>query len=434
MGLCGPASTCMTQRSASSTWVNAGATFVALIAAGFDLFLLPLTFPTLAKELGLTYVGSGGLMASTLVGMGLGGILTVRLCDRLGRVRASAVSLVMLSAGTGIGALTHSYWLLAALRLVSGLGIGGIYCVGNLLASETVPTRIRTTALALLQSGWSVGYVLASAFSAWIVPAYGWRPLHACSVGFGILAILLGFLVQERPSWAAKVAAERPRWRDKYGEIWRNRSLRWTFVIWTFTSVALQLAYYGAIAWLPSYLASELRFDARVVGWYLAAASAAMIVGKAATGFLADAVGRGLMWLVVGVGTSLALPLLVYSGPSDSLLYMLLVVGLFCAAPYAINSTHLNESFPTSVRGTAVATSYSLGSLSATAAPLLVGWAATQHSIGLGIALLGIPYAVSAMLAGLGIREKMYDPHARARDMRLVTPARSSTHEDIGNP
>lgn len=424
----------MTQRSVSSTWVNAGATFGALVAAGFDLFLLPLTFPTLAQEFGLTHVALGGLMAATLVGMGLGGILTVRLCDRLGRVRASAVSLLMFSLGTGLGALTSSYWLLATLRLLSGFGIGGIYCIGNLLASETVPTRIRTTALALLQSGWSLGYVLAAVFSAWIVPAHGWRPLHGCSVVFGILAILLGFLVEERPSWAAKVAAERPRWRDKYIEIWRNRSLSWTFMIWTFTSVALQFAYYGAISWLPSYLATELRFDAREVGLYVAAASAAMIVGKAATGFLADVLGRGLMWLVVGVGTSLALPLLVYSGASDSLLYMLLVVGLFCAAPYAINSTHLNESFPTSVRGTAVATSYSLGSLSATASPLLVGWAATQHSVGLGIALLGIPYAVSAMLAGLGIREKMYDPHARARDMRLVTPARPSSPDDEGNP
>ena len=45
--------------------------------------------------------------------------------------------------------------------------------------------------------------------------------------------------------------------------------------------------------------------------------------------------------------------------------------------------------------------------------PLLIGMAATSYSIGLGIGLLGISYAVCALVPGVFIREKMFDPQPR---------------------
>jgi hypothetical protein len=40
--------------------------------------------------------------------------------------------------------------------------------------------------------------------------------------------------------------------------------------------------------------------------------------------------------------------------------------------------------------------------------------AAAQYSIGFGIALLGISYLLCALVPGLFIREKMFDPQAVA--------------------
>src|SRR6185295_162365 len=84
--------------------------------------------------------------------------------------------------------------------------------------------------------------------------------------------------------------------------------------------------------------------------------------------------------------------------------------GLLYGAPYAINATYLSESFPAAVRATAVATSYNLGRVGSTLSPLLIGIAATRYSIGAGIALLGISYAICALVPGLFIREKLFDP------------------------
>ena len=72
----------------------------------------------------------------------------------------------------------------------------------------------------------------------------------------------------------------------------------------------------------------------------------------------------------------------------------------------------MSESFPTSIRGTAVSTAYNVGRIGSTISPLMIGWAASAYSVGFGIALLGISYALCGLIPGIFIREKMFDPKA----------------------
>ena len=160
-----------------------------------------------------------------------------------------------------------------------------------------------------------------------------------------------------------------------------------------------------------------------------------MVFGKVITGYLADFVGRRLMWIAVGVLTAVYLPVLIYAATPSNVAYLLLVFGFLYGAPYAINSTYMSESFPASIRGTAVGTSYNLGRIGSTLSPLLIGMAATKYSIGLGIGLLGISYAVCALVPGVFISEKMFDPKAiedahadRTSEMAAGSPAAFAMH------
>jgi hypothetical protein len=112
-----------------------------------------------------------------------------------------------------------------------------------------------------------------------------------------------------------------------------------------------------------------------------------------------------------------------YAATPGNVAYLLLLFGFLYGAPYAVNSAYLCESFPAGVRGTAVATSYNVGRVGATLSPLLIGMAASRYSIGLGIGLLGISYAICALIPGLFIREKMFDPEA----VELVAASRVAT-------
>ena len=136
------------------------------------------------------------------------------------------------------------------------------------------------------------------------------------------------------------------------------------------------------------------------------------VIGKIVTGYVADRIGRRAGWILAGVVTAAYLPILIYAASPGNVPYLLLAFGFLYGAPYAINSTYLSESFPANVRGTAVATSYNIGRIGSMASPLLIGMAATNYSIGLGIGLLGIAFAVCAVVPGVFIREKMFDPNA----------------------
>jgi AAHS family cis,cis-muconate transporter-like MFS transporter len=386
------------------------AVFFALVIDGMDLQVLSLSLPSITKELRLSGVSAGALSTYTLLGMGVGGVLAGWLSDRIGRVRVVWWSVLIFSAFTGVIALCQTYLQIAAMRFISGFGIGALYSIGTLLAAEYIPTRMRTTVLGTLQAGWSVGYVIAALLSSWLLPAFGWRALFACAILPGLLTLLLLWRVPDPPSWAC--LPDRTVSAGRFRAMWSDPALRRTFLLWSLAAIALQFGYYGANTWLPSYLVKDLGVNMQNTGWYVAGTYTMMVIGKVIAGYLADIVGRRVIWIVSGVLTAIYLPVLVYAATPSNVAYLLLLFGFLYGAPYAVNACYLNESFPTSVRGTAVATSYNVGRVGSTLSPLLIGLAASRYSIGLGIGLLGISYAVCALIPGLFIREKMFDPKA----------------------
>jgi AAHS family cis,cis-muconate transporter-like MFS transporter len=390
--------------------------FVALVVDGMDLQILALALPTIASDLHLSSVSAGALSTYTLLGMGIGGVLAGWLADRIGRVRVVWWAVLIFSALTGAIAWCHTYWQVAVMRLLSGFGIGALYSIGTLLAAEYVPTRVRTTVLGTLQAGWSVGYVIAALLAAYVLPRFGWRPLFACAIVPGVAALALLWTAPDPPSWTAVGGRARrvTAAGNSFVVLWSDASVRRIFFLWTVASIALQFGYYGANSWLPSYLVKDLGVNVQSMGWYVAGTYTMMVIGKIVTGYLADRIGRRVMWIVSGLLTAAYLPVLVYAATPANVALLLLVFGFLYGAPYAINSTYLSESFPAAIRATAVATSYNLGRIGSTLSPVLIGMAATQYSIGFGIALLGISYAVCALVPGLFIQERMFDPQAVA--------------------
>ncbi|MCL6634592.1 MAG: MFS transporter [Peptococcaceae bacterium] len=385
---------------------------IALIVDGMDLQMLSLALPVLMQDLHLSKVMAGSLGTWTFVGMGVGGVLSGWLADRFGRVKVTGWSLALFSVGTALLAFTSSYWQFAVIRCISGFGLAAVYIVGSMLAAEYVPTQRRTTILGSLQAGWSVGYVVAALVSSWILPNYGWRPLFVIAIIPAFASIWMLRSLSDPPGWAEARAAARAAEsrRNEWAELWADRNSRKYFILWSITATALQFGYYGANTWLPSYIVKDLNVNLKSMGWYVAGTYAAMILGKVITGWLADKFGRRAMFTAAALGTALALPLIVKFATPSTVAVLLIVFGLFYGAPYAINATYMSESFPTSIRGTAMATSYNIGRVGSIISPVLIGAIATQYSIGMGIALLGIAYALTGLIPGLFIREKMYDP------------------------
>jgi AAHS family cis,cis-muconate transporter-like MFS transporter len=379
-----------------------------------DLQLLALALPSIMKELHLSNVSGGAIATVTFAGMGIGGILAGWISDRIGRVRVVFWAIVVFSIGTALISLCQTFWQILAVRFFSGFGLAALYSVGLTLAAEFVPEKRRGMILGIMQAGWSLGYVIAALISSYILPTVGWRPLFLSALIPGVITLLMLRGISDPPSWfASREAARKAGKREnEFAKLWADKSVRKIFIAWSLTAIALQFGYYGVNTWLPSYMVKELGVNLKNMGWYVASTYAATVVGKVVAGSLTDYFGRRAIWFASSLATAIAIPVIIHYANAGNVALLMLIFGFLFGAPYGINSTYLAESFPTSVRGTAVATSYNIGRIGSMASPMLIGYVSTNYSIALGLALLGIAYAITAIIPGIFIRNKMYDPNS----------------------
>ncbi len=401
------------------TWMLVFAfTFLALLVDGADLMFLSYSLSSLKKEFNLTSVEAGSLGTITLIGMAVGGIWGGWAADKYGRVRVTVWCIMVFSIGTAALGMTQSYLQFAAARFLASIGLGAVYVVGNTLMAEYVPTRHRTTVLGSLQAGWSVGYLVATLLAGWILPTYGWRWLFYIAILPVIMAVMMRRLVPEPPNWVAaraRLAAGETEGNSKAAEssslkmIFGNPAHRKMFILWSFTAGFLQFGYYGVNNWMPTYLENELHINFKSMAGYMVGTYIAMILGKILAGWMADLFGRRAVFAFGALGTALFLPVIVWYNTPENIIYLLIFFGFLYGIPYGVNATYMTESFETKIRGSAVGGAYNVGRVGAALGPVVIGYLATNGSIGTGFLMLGVAYFFCGMIPALFIKEKLYD-------------------------
>lgn len=141
---------------------------------GYDIGAIALAAPHLVREWHLAPSALGPVLAASLVGILFGSMLFGWIGDRYGRKAALVGSLLLFGVFTWAAAhatnLTQMFWL----RLVAGLGIGGV--IPNMIAIniESAPRQSRAK-LGLIATGLvPLGGALPGFVSAALVPHYGW--------------------------------------------------------------------------------------------------------------------------------------------------------------------------------------------------------------------------------------------------------------------
>jgi MFS family permease len=110
-----------------------------------------------------------------LVGGAVGGLAFGVLGDRVGRVRALSLSILVYSVFSALTYFVRSVWELDALRFLVALGTGGEWAVAATLVAESFPDRTRTIASGSFHASSVLGAGLASV-TGWLLAGPGaWR-------------------------------------------------------------------------------------------------------------------------------------------------------------------------------------------------------------------------------------------------------------------
>ncbi|MCL6248752.1 MFS transporter [Acinetobacter sp. ANC 4945] len=417
-------------RITSNTWKMAFIfAFISLVIDGVDIMLLSFSLTSLKAEFGLSTFQAGMLGSSSLAGMALGGISGGWACDKFGRVKTIAWSVVFFSIMTCILGFTQSYEQFLILRFIGAFGLGSLYMACNTLMAEYVPTKYRTTVLGTLQTGQTVGYIVATLMAGAIIPDHGWRMLFYVTIIPAAFALIFMRFVPEPKSWQEAKIEQLKRRELKlepvqqhaavnqnapsesiYKRIFGHTNHRKMFFLWMSTAAFLQFGYYGVNNWMPTYLETELSMNFKAMTGYMVGAYTAMILGKILAGYAADKFGRRITFVFGTVATAAFLPIIIFYNTPTNIAYLLVTFGFLYGIPYGVNATYMAESFSTDVRGTAIGGAYNMGRLGAAIAPATIGMIAAGGSFTMAFIVMGAAYFIAGVIPGLFIRERQYDP------------------------
>ncbi|MFC6978651.1 MFS transporter [Microbulbifer taiwanensis] len=178
---------------------------------GFDVLAISFAAPGIAGDWGIDRAALGVVLSMELIGMALGSLLLGNLADRMGRRRAIIGCLVLMSGGMYLAAIAGDVVTLSAIRMLTGIGIGGMLAATNAMAAEFSNRRRRHLAVTLMASGYPLGAIAGGTIASMLLAHFDWRSVFL----FGALATALflplvwlwlpesvDYLVQKRPARA----------------------------------------------------------------------------------------------------------------------------------------------------------------------------------------------------------------------------------------
>jgi AAHS family 4-hydroxybenzoate transporter-like MFS transporter len=163
--------------------------FFIVLIDGYDIAAIAFAAPHLVRAWGIAPGALGPVFSASLVGILFGSAIFGWVGDRYGRKAALIGSNLWFGAFTLAAAYATNLEQMFWLRLLAGLGIGGV--IPNVVAvnAESAPRHLRAT-LAIIAVGCvPIGGAIPGFVAAAFVPTYGWQILFLIG---GIVPIVIG--------------------------------------------------------------------------------------------------------------------------------------------------------------------------------------------------------------------------------------------------
>ena len=159
---------------------------------------------------GLFYASQGEkelLGSSVIVGLLIGGVALGALADKMGRKPSLQLALCITLMANLLASISPNISFLIAMRLLGGLGVGGVLPIVYTFGAELVASSERDAMMASITSFWVVGS-LFSAILAYLIftqTSFNWRVYQAlCSLP-SLLAFLSTHLLVESPLYYIQI-------------------------------------------------------------------------------------------------------------------------------------------------------------------------------------------------------------------------------------
>jgi MFS family permease len=348
------------------------------------------------------------LFAMFLAGWGLSMMWGI-IGDRIGRVRALALTILTYSLCTLACGLVTNVWQLMVLRVLCGIGLGGEQPVGSTFVAESLPEDRRVRFAGYLHTGYYAGFLLASIANYFIGANYGWRWMFAFG---GLPALFVGWImssVKESHKFEEMKKTVRPSIAKSFGALFTSKYKNRTIVMSLIYTVSIIGQWAGSI-YVPTALTQiALREGAvaaqaaRIASYGGMVLAIGTVIGCFFAPVLAERFGRrGAMAMFMALLTATTAISFGWAffimGPNALPVFfvMTLLLGL-AGANFAMYTLWLPELYETSSRGSGMGFISSIGRFVGVGMVFLIG-AGVQH-----YGNIGTPIALTSIILFLGL-------------------------------
>jgi MFS family permease len=357
----------------------------------------------------------GGLQAFGVYGVGfiarpVGAFIFGHYGDRIGRKATLIATLTLMGVATAAVAFVPTYnqigvWgglALVLLRFVQGVGVGGEWSGGVLLAMEWGKSNNRGLITAWPQFGSPVGLFLANG-AVWLCSllsgpdflTWGWRIPFLISAVLSLVGLYIRVGVRETPAFTRLIEEKRLA-QAPVREAWKSH---WRPMVWVILTRMVELTpYYIFTSFIFAYGVSHLHLPQDLLLTAVMSAAVLSWFTIPFAGWLSDRWGRkkvlllGAVWIILygfayfwlldTRNTALVIAAIVLSLVPHDLMW-----GAWGA--------FVSENFPARLRYSGAGVSSQLGSvIPGGVAPLVAAWIVARYGSG---------YAIAAYMAVCGL-------------------------------
>jgi SHS family lactate transporter-like MFS transporter len=321
----------------------------------------------------------------------VGALLFGMMADRYGRRRPLMANVLFFSTIELLCGFAPNFTVFFILRMLFGIGMGGEWGVGASLAMEHAPVRWRGVLSGILQSGYSIGYLLAALAARLVLPNWGWRAMFWVGGIPALLALYIRTKVPESEAWKQHRLA---RTADGPRIAWQHKWLSLYMIVLMFLMNCLS---HGTQDLYPDFLKHGHAMAANTVAYVTMLYNVGAVVGAVIFGMLSERMGRRHSMLV-----ALAVALIIMPAWAFGTTLAVLAAGAFIMqmgvqGAWGIIPVHLNELSPDAVRGLLPGFTYQIGILLAASTPSIQF--ALRDRLGYAWALTAFELVVIAALA-----------------------------------
>ncbi|MGO8920447.1 MAG: MFS transporter [Stellaceae bacterium] len=162
---------------------------LAVVSDGYDLQAAAYVGPELVKAWHIGRASLGPMFSAGLVGLLFGAPIFGFLGDRFGRKKALVAGCFVYGLFSLAAMAAQSVDQLMALRLLTGLGLGGLLPNVVALNTEFAPRRLRAAFVIIVFFGMPLGGALPGPIAAHLVPRFGWPVIFLIG---GVAPLLIG--------------------------------------------------------------------------------------------------------------------------------------------------------------------------------------------------------------------------------------------------